>query len=134
MVKRSNFGPSLDPKNLFCRFYLYWMLDFVASCSMYFKERLWSKLKKNGKKTHFRLDLGLLGPNLGCQKVFFFLIWLYQSIEIIFSYYYVQYQKKLMMQSRENSVTDEQMDRQMGESDFIGCCPTKVEYPKKSEV
>ena len=44
------------------------------------------------------------------------------------NYHYVQYQKKLMIQSWENLVKDGQTDRradgQMAESDFIGRCPT----------
>ena len=39
---------------------------------------------------------------------------------------YVQYQKKLMIQSWEKLVTDGQTD----ESDFIVRCPTNVERPK----
>ena len=49
------------------------------------------------------------------------------------SYRHVQYQKKLMIQSCENLVTDRQTDGkadgQMEESDFIGQCPTNVEQP-----
>ena len=39
-------------------------------------------------------------------------IWLRQSLEIMGSYHHVQYQKKLMIQSSENSVTDGHKDRQ----------------------
>ena len=45
-------------------------------------------------------------------------------------YHHVQYQKKLMMQSCENLVTDERTDRRTDKSDFIGRCPTNVECPK----
>ena len=99
------------------------------------------------------------GPNLGCQFFFFFSkIWLHQSLDIMVSYHHVQYQKKLMIQSPENLVTDGQTDRwtdrltdrqmdqwtnrwtdgrtdgwmdggKMDESDFIGSCPTNIEHP-----
>ena len=49
------------------------------------------------------------------------------------SYHHVQYQKKLMILSRGNLVTDRQTDRQTDgqtkESDFIGRRPTNVERP-----
>ena len=48
-------------------------------------------------------------------------------------YRHVQYQKKLMIQSCKNLVTDRQTDAkadgQTEESDFIGQCPTNVEQP-----
>ena len=54
------------------------------------------------------------------------------------SYHHVQYQKKLMIQSWENLVTDRQTDRrtdrQTDESDFIGRCPTNVKRPIIKEV
>ena len=56
-------------------------------------------------------------------------IWLFQSLDIMVSYHHVQYQKKLIIQSRENLVTDRWTDGQTNESDFIGRCPTKVECP-----
>ena len=42
------------------------------------------------------------------------------------SYHHAQYQKKLMIQTWGNLVTDGQTD----ENDFIGRCPTNVERPK----
>ena len=42
---------------------------------------------------------------------FFFKIWLRRSLDVMVSYP-VQYQKKLMIQSSENLVTDGQTDRQ----------------------
>ena len=45
------------------------------------------------------------------------------------SYHYVQYQKKLTIQSWENLVTDVQTDGQTKESDLIGRCRTNVERP-----
>ena len=65
--------------------------------------------QENGEKPHFGPDLGPLGPNSGHQK-FFSNIWLGQSLDIMFSYYHAQCQKKLTIQSRENSVTDGRTD------------------------
>ena len=48
------------------------------------------------------------------------------------SYHHVQYQKKLMIQSWENLVTDEWRKGQGDESDFIGCCRTNIERPKEA--
>ena len=45
------------------------------------------------------------------------------------SYYHVQYQEKLMIQSWENLVKDGQIDM----SDFIGRCPINVERPTYSK-
>ena len=43
---------------------------------------------------------------------FFIKIWLRQSLDIMVSYYHVQYQKKLIIQSWENFVMDRQADVQ----------------------
>ena len=52
----------------------------------------------------------VLGPNLAylaqIGAAIFFLIWLCQSLDIMVSYHNVQYQKKPMIQSWENLVTD----------------------------
>ena len=49
------------------------------------------------------------------------------------TYHHVQYQKKLMIQSLENLVTngqtDGQTDRQTDESDLIVHCRTNIEHP-----
>ena len=103
--------------------------------------------KENGEKPHFGPDLGLLAPNSYRQIFFFWKIWLCQSLDIMVNYHYVLYQKKLIIQSWKNLVTDgetdEQMDgrtdgqteggtyRQMDESDFIERCPTNVERPTR---
>ena len=58
-------------------------------------------------------------------KVSFSKIWLRQSLDIMVSYHHVQYQKKLMIQSWENLLTDGQTDQ----SDFIGRCLTNVKRP-----
>ena len=103
------------------------MLDIVAShhC-MQVQGKLMNKTWENGKKTSFGPDFGL---NSGCQFFFFFFskIWLRQSLDVMVSYYHVQYQKKLMIQSSENLVTNGQTDK----TDFIGHCPTNVERQKK---
>ena len=66
--------------------------------------------QENGEKPHFGPDLGLLVPNSGRQ--FFSKFWLRQSLDIIVNYHHVQYQKKLMIQSSGNLVTDGQTNRQ----------------------
>ena len=43
--------------------------------------------------------------------LFFSKIWLRQYLDVMVGYHYLQYQKKLMIQSRENSVMDGQTDR-----------------------
>ena len=45
-------------------------------------------------------------------------------------YHHVKYQKKLMIQSRENFVTDRWTDRLTDESDFTESCQTSIEPPK----
>ena len=42
---------------------------------------------------------------------FFSKIWLRQSLDVIVSCHHAQYQQKLMTQSRENLVTNEQTER-----------------------
>ena len=75
--------------------------------------------------------------NVSC---FFSKTWLCQQLDIMVSYHHVQYQKKLMIRSWENLVTDQRTDhrtrwtdqrtyRRLDRSDFIGCCPTNVECP-----
>ena len=62
------------------------------------------------------LVLGLILAHLAQMPAatFFFSskIWLRQSLDVMVSYQHVQYQKKLMIQSWENLVTDGQNDRQ----------------------
>ena len=65
---------------------------------------------ENGKKT---LVLGLILAQLAqirTAKVFS-KIWFCQSLDVMVSYHHAQYQKKLMIQSWGNLVTDGQMDR-----------------------
>ena len=68
-------------------------------------------------------------------------IWFRQSLDIIVSYHHVQYQKKPVIQSWENLVTDGRTngrtdgqtdrptDQLMSESDFRVRCPTNVDRP-----
>ena len=99
------------------------MLDNVASyhCT-HFQGKLINQMAKN-------LNLGLILAHLAqiwVAKILFSKIWLRQSLDIMVSYHNVQYQKKLMIQSWENLVTDGQTD----ESDFIRRCPTNAERLK----
>ena len=81
------------------------------------------------------LVLGLILAHLALIPAanFFSKIWLCQSLNVMVSYHHVQYQKKLMIQSCENLVTDRQTDRQgqVDKSDFIGHYLTNVEHPKR---
>ena len=61
------FGP---PKLFFREFYLYLMLDIIASYHFkQFQGKLMNLIWKNGQKPYFRPDFG---PNLA-TKIFFFL-------------------------------------------------------------
>ena len=87
------------------------MLDIVASYyRMQFQGKLKIQTQENGKKPYFGSDLGLLGPNSGRRCFFFSKIWLRQSIDIMVNNHHVQYQKKLMIQSSENLVSDGRTD------------------------
>ena len=68
------------------------------------------------RKPHFGPDLGTLDPNSG-RQLSFSKVWLRQSLDIMVSYHDVQYQKKLMIQSCENLVTERRRDRQTGRRD-----------------
>ena len=88
---------------------------------MKIQEKLMNQTWENGKKPIFGPDLSPFGTNSGCQ-FFFSKIWLRQSLDIMVSYHHVLYQKKLMVKSWENLVTDGETKEQMDESDFIGRC------------
>ena len=77
----------------------------------------------------------VLGPISTHLAQFFFpkKIWLCQLLDVMVSYHQVQYQKKLMIQSWENLVTDGQTNGQTDESNFIGRCPTNVERPRTNQ-
>ena len=78
---------------------------------MQFQGKQIIQAQEKGKKSHFGPVLGLLSPNSDCQN-FFKKIWLCQSLDTMVSYHYVQYQKKLMIQSCKNLVTNGQTDIQ----------------------
>ena len=119
--KKLNFGPDLGPfwpkyrlQKLFS--WVLPLLDVIHCCklSLYAMKRKTNKQTwKNGKKSSFGPDFGLFGPNSSYQFFFFSRIWLFQSLDIIVSYHHVQYQKNLMIQSRENLVTDRQTNKLM---------------------
>ena len=124
MAKKLNFGPdfgscgsNLDPKIFFCKFYFYQLLDIVASYHcMQFQGKLIIKLKKMAKS----LILGLIQvPWAQIQAAnIFSKIWLCQPIDIMVSYRYVQYQKKIndpILRKFSDRLTDGQMDEQIDE-------------------
>ena len=96
------FGPNLHPKNFLCGFYLYWMLDFVASyhCTQ-FQAKLMNQTWDNGKKFVLIIFFFFFLQKSGCK-----------SLDIMVSYHQVHYQKKLMIQSRENLVTGDRWTKE----------------------
>ena len=113
------------------------MLDIIASYHrMQFQGKLKIQSQENGEKPHFGSNLGPSGPNSGHILFFFFFfeIWPPWSLDIMVSYHHVQYQEKLMIQSWENLVIDERMNRWTdgGTDDqrrVIGRCQTNVTHP-----
>ena len=81
------------------------------------------------------LVLGLILAHLThirAAKIFFFKIWLPQSLEIMVSYHHLQYQKKnndQILRKPSDGRKDKRTDGQTDESDFIGRCRTNVELP-----
>ena len=74
------------------------MLDIFANYHrIQFQEKHMIQTQENREKTHFGPDFGPLSPNSG-RQIFFSKIWLCQSLDIIVSYNYVKYQKKLVIQ------------------------------------
>ena len=96
-------GLNLGPKIFFHEFYLYYMLDIVASYHcMQLQGKLMSQTWENGKKPSFRTNFDPFGPNLG-PKIFFHEFYLYYMLDIIVaSYHHMQFQGQLMNQTREN--------------------------------
>ena len=91
------FGPNLVPKNFFHGFYLYQILNIVASyhCIHFFF------FEKNKQKHSFGSNFGLFLPKFGPQK-YSCGLYLYQMLCIVASYHQMQFQGKLMNQTREN--------------------------------
>ena len=57
-----NFGSNLSPKNIFKKFYFYYMLEINARYHcMQFQEKLKNQTWENGKKTSFGPDFGQFG-------------------------------------------------------------------------
>ena len=130
MAKNLVFGLILALKFFVCEFYFYKMSGIVITYRcMQFQGKIMKQTWKNGEK----LSWGPFSLNSGCHFFLFLKIWFRQSLEIIVSYHHVQYQKKLMIQSWENLVTDGQTDkrtdRQTDKSDFIGHCSTNTKRP-----
>ena len=86
-----NLRPKFGPQTFLCGWYLYKMLEVVASYHcMQFHRKLMNRTWESGKKPSFRSDFG---PNSGHQYLFK-KIWLCQSLDIMVSYHRVQYQNK----------------------------------------
>ena len=101
---------------------------------MLIEGKLMNQTWKNSKKLSFGPNVGAFVPNLG-RQFFFTKIRLRQSLDIMVRYHHVKYQKKIMIRSWGNLVTDGRTDGrtdgQTDESGFIGQCPTNVKRPIK---
>ena len=75
---------------------------------MQFQGKLMNQTSENRKKP----SLGPILAQIRATKIFF-KIWLCQSLDVMVSYHHVQYQKKVIIQSSENLVTNGWTDRQM---------------------
>ena len=123
------FGPNLSSKNFS---WIWPILHIRHSCKL----SLYT-ISRETNEPNFGPNFDPFSPNLSHQ-ICFSKIWLHQSLDIMVSYQYVQYQKKIMIKSWENLVMDERtdgqtdwkMDKQTDESGFIGCCPTNFEHIK----
>ena len=107
------------------------LLDVRHCCKL--SQYAISRKTKTSKKASFGPNLAHLTQIRAANFFFFFSskIWLRQSLDTIVSYHHVQHQKKLMIQSWENLVTDRRKDRQTDKQiDFIGRCPTIIERSK----
>ena len=64
--------PNLPLPQFFCGFYLYTMLDIVASYQcMQFQGKCMIQTQENCIKPYFGPDLDQLAPNLGLSRIFF---------------------------------------------------------------
>ena len=99
MAKNLVLGPNLGPIICFHGFYLYYMLEIVASYHcMQFQWKLTNQTWENGKKPSFGTDFDSFGPNLG-PKIFFHGFYLYHMLDIVASYHCMKLQVKLMNQT-----------------------------------
>ena len=77
------------------------MVDIIASYHrIQFEGKFMIQTQENDEKPHFGSYLGPL-PQIRAANFLFFSseIWLCQLVDIMVNYHYVQYQKKLMIQS-----------------------------------
>ena len=115
--KKTNFGPNFDSfgPNLGYNFFSWVLplLDVRHCCKLSFYTISKKANDPNWRKWQKKLILGLIWAQIRAANFFFFFskIWLRQSLDIMASYHHVQYQKKLMIQSWENLVTDRRKDR-----------------------
>ena len=120
------FSPNLGPIMFFVDFTCCKLLFYAIS-----RKTNEPNLRK-WQKTLFCAQFWSIWPKLELL-IFLKKIWLRQSLDIMVSYHHVQYQIKLIIQSWENLVSDGQTDgrtdEQTDKSDFIRCCPTKIEHP-----
>ena len=82
------------------------------------------------QKTQSRTQFWSIWPKFSLSN-FFSKIWLHQSLNVMVSYCHVQYQKKLMIQSWQNLVTDGRMDRRKYDEWLHRRLSTNVERPKR---
>ena len=74
---------------------------------MQYQEKLMNQTWENDKKPSFGPDVAQIWG----AKFFSPKIWLRQLVDVVISYHHVKYQKKLMIQSWENLVTEGRTDR-----------------------
>ena len=85
----------------------YLLYNVVIYHCLQFQGKLVNQTWENDKKPNFRSNFGLYFDH----QILFSKISLRQSLDIMVSYHHVQYQKKLIIQSWENLMTDGQTDK-----------------------
>ena len=130
----TDFGPcdpNLGPKKIFHQFFLYYILDIVASYHyMQFQGRIMNQTWENAKKPSFGPNFGPFGPNLGHQFFFFKNLAATRYHGQLSSCTISEKTNDPILRKLSDGRTDGQTDRQTDESDFTGRCPTNVERPK----
>ena len=120
--KKSSFGPVLAPLRIFRsttlppKFLFPWILPLLGvrhCCKLSLYAILRKSNESNLRKRLKSLALGQIWTHVAKIRIanFSSKIWLQQSLDVMVSYHHVQYQKKLMIQSWKNLVTDGQTDR-----------------------